>query len=137
VPEPAFRKFLVRSLGTLERELPAGYRAMVQALGQRDVQVEVQREQLAICCDGTRLAIADATLKPAARARASYAALRSILEGEHSLESAVLAELLDLRGALPDLVAFYEALRSYFNAAVRCPSFAGLLSEYLNATQPE
>lgn len=131
--EPSFRHFLTRSLATLEAELPSGYAAMALALGRRDVDVEVDGERLAICGNARYLAIADAAIKPTAQARASSAALRAILDGSYSLESAVLADVIELRGALDDLVAFYEALKAYFNAAVRCPSFAGLLAEYLAA----
>ena len=130
----AFREFLGRSLQTLEAELPAGYAAVAASLGQRDVQVEVDGERLAICSNGARLVIVDGTLRPSALARGTTSALRAILEGAHSLESAVLAELIHLQGRLEDLAAFYEALRSYFNAAVRCPSFAQLLADYLAAT---
>lgn len=130
----SFRDFLGRSLQTLEAELPAGYAAVAGCLGERDVQVEVDGERVAICGNGRRLAVVDGSLKPAAYARATTGALRAILEGAYSLESAVLAELIHLQGSLEDLVAFYEALKSYFNAAVRCPSFAGLLADYLAAT---
>lgn len=130
-----FRRFLARSLETLRSELPVGYAAVAAGLGRREVRVQVDGEELAICSDGRQLTLVDAALYPVAYAQATTAALRSILEGEESLENAVLAQRIHLQGCLDDLVAFYEALRSYFNAAVRCPSFAGLLREYLLATR--
>jgi hypothetical protein len=136
VIDRSFRHFLRCSLATLQAELPSGYAAMAEALGRRDVDVDVDGERLAICGNARHLAIADAAINPTAYARASNDALRAILNGSHSLESAVLAELIELRGPLDDLVAFYEALKAYFNAAVRCPSFAGLLAEYLAAAAP-
>jgi hypothetical protein len=133
VSEP-FRCFLERSLVTLQRELPQGYAKMAECLGQRDVAIDVDGERLAIRGDTRTLAIVDGSTHPDARAHGSTAAIRAILEGERTLESAVLAELIHLQGSLDDLVAFHAALHTYFSAAVRCPSFAGLLTEYLNAS---
>jgi hypothetical protein len=75
-------------------------------------------------------------LHPAASARGTSSALRAILEGDHTLDSAILADAITLQGSLLQLAAFYETLHAYFNAAVRCPSFAKLLDDYLDSTSP-
>lgn len=128
-----FQRFLARSLEVLESELPAGYAAVVERLGSAAVQIEVDGERLGVVGNNGRLRIVSHVLRPTAAARGTSRALREILEGERTLESAVLAETIDLQGTLVALAAFHETLHAYFNAAVRCPSFAALLDQYFEA----
>lgn len=132
----AFERFLTRSLELLARELPLGYADVAAHLGELRVKIEVDDERLGIVGDGVELTVVRTVLAPAARARGSSPALRSILEGEQTLDEAILADAIFLQGSLPSLAAFYETLVAYFNAAVRCPTFASLLDEYLGATSP-
>jgi hypothetical protein len=129
-----FQRFLARSLEVLQRELPAGYADVATRLGRRAVKIDVDGERVCLTGDGTELSLAAIPLHPAASARATATALRSILEGRHTLDSAILADAITLQGALPQLAAFYETLHAYFNAAVRCPSFAQLLDDYFQST---
>jgi hypothetical protein len=129
-----FEHFLQRSLDVLQRELPRGYDEVARRLGKRSVKIEVDGERLCIVGDGVELAIATSALHPAASAVGSSVALRAILEGVHTLDSAILADAITLQGSLSELAAFYETLHAYFSSAVRCPSFAQLLDEYFQAT---
>ena len=128
-----FQRFLRRSLDVLQRELPAGYAEVATRLGRRAVKIEVDGERLCLMGDGSELSIAPIPLRPAASASGTSAALRAILEGKHTLDSAILADAITLQGTLPQLAAFYETLHAYFNAAVRCPSFAQLLDDYFQS----
>lgn len=129
-----FQHFLQRSLDVLQRELPLGYGEVARRLGKRAVKIDVDGERLCIVGDGAELAIASTALRPTAAAFGSSRALRAILEGEHTLDSAILADAITLQGPLPELAAFYETLHAYFSSAVRCPSFAQLLDEYFQTT---
>lgn len=131
-----FQQFLRRSLEVLERELPAGYADVASRLGSRAVKIEVDGERLCLVGNGVELSLAPTPLHPAASARSTASALRAILEGEHTLDSAILADTITLQGSLPQLAVFYETLHAYFNAAVRCPSFAQLLDDYFESTSP-
>jgi hypothetical protein len=131
-----FRHFLRRSLEVLERELPAGYADVASRLGRRAVKIEVDGERLCLVGNGVELSLAPTPLHPDASARGTSSALRAILQGEHTLDSAILADAITLQGSLPQLAAFYETLHAYFNAAVRCPSFAQLLDDYFESTSP-
>lgn len=120
-----------RSLEVLARELPHGYARVAALLGGLRVTIEVDDERLGVVGDGAGLTVVSQVLSPAATARGSSDALRGILEGRQTLDHAILTDAVLLQGSLPALAAFYETLVAYFNAAVRCPSFAALLDEYL------
>ena len=110
-----FQRFLRRSLDVLQRELPAGYAEVATRLGRRAVKIEVDGERLCLMGDGSELSIAPIPLRPAASASGTSAALRAILEGKHTLDSAILADAITLQGTLPQLAAFYETLRLCFS----------------------
>jgi hypothetical protein len=129
--EAAFSAFLLRSLDALEAEHPKGFAYMADCLGQREVWLEVDGDRVVLESDGESLFRRPRGTHPSAYARASQRALVAILSGEISLDEAVLEERILLQGRLDDLVAFYAALQAYFNVAVRCPSFAALLGDYL------
>ncbi len=132
----ASQHFLRRSLEVLQHELPAGYADVASRLGRRAVKIEVDGERLCLLGNGAELSLAPTPLHPAASARGTSSALRAILEGNHTLDSAILADAITLQGSLLQLAAFYETLHAYFNAAVRCPSFAQLLDDYFKSTSP-
>ena len=132
-----FWHFLRSSLSVLEHELPAGYADVASRLGRRAVKIEVDGERLCLVGDGVELSLAPTPLHPAASASGTSSALRAILEGSHTLDSAILADAITLQGSLPQLAALYETLHAYFNAAVRCPSFAQLLDDYFESTSPK
>jgi hypothetical protein len=131
VTEGAFSSFLLRSLATLEAEHPTGFAGMLDCLGRREVWLEVEQDRVVLESDGASLTRRARGTRASAYARASEYALVAILRGEITLDEAVLQERILLQGRLDDLVAFYAALQLYFNVAVRCPSFAALLAEYL------
>jgi hypothetical protein len=131
VTDAAFSSFLLRSLDALEAEHPKGFAYMAGCLGQREVWLEVDGDRVVLESDGEALVRGLRGTHPSAYARASRSALVAILSGEISLDEAVFEERILLQGRLDDLVAFYTALQAYFNVAVRCPSFAALLGDYL------
>lgn len=127
-----FASFLQRSLTILRAEHPSGYLHMATLLGQREVWLEVGEDRAILCGDGTLIRARPRARRAAAHARAAPAVLAAILTGEVLLDEALLSERIVLTGHLDDLVALYEALQAYFNAAVRCVSFAPLLNEFLD-----
>jgi hypothetical protein len=126
-----FAAFLKRSLAVLAAEHPSGYRRMVAQLGEREVWLEVDRDSVVLCGTGSIINARPRGTHVAAHARASAPVLAAILTGDVLLEEALEREEIWLSGRLDDLAAFYEALQTYFNVAVRCISFAPLLAEFL------
>jgi len=136
VTDAPFRHFLERSLVTLRSELPHGYALVAARLGRRSVDIGVDGEALAIHGDGATLRVDGVSGVASADAGGAMGTMAEILDGTLPLNDAILSGRIHLRGKLDDLAAFFEALQTYFGAAVRCPSFAGLLDDYLAVAEP-
>jgi len=136
VTDAPFRQFLERSLVTLRGELPNGYALVAARLGTRSVDIGVDGESLSIHGDGASLRVTDVRGAPSADAGGAMGTMAEILDGTLPLNEAILSGRIYLRGKLDDLAAFFEALQTYFGAAVRCPSFAALLDDYLAVARP-
>jgi hypothetical protein len=136
----SFTGFLQRSLSLLEREAPTAHRAVVTALGDRSVNVQVDDETLALFAVRTRLVTAPPLERPTTSAKTSRRALSRLLRGELDLTEAILADDVALFGNVEDLTRLYDALLCYFRGAVRSPGFPRLLDEFLgpepSAPQP-
>lgn len=132
-----FATFLTRSLSVLEVEHPQGFAHVASLLGSREVWLEVDGERIVVCGDGTSVRTRLRGARAAAYASTTSTTLAQILNGEIHLDRALLDERILLKGQLSDLAAFYEALQAYFNVAVRCISFAALLSDYFKQVAPE
>lgn len=128
---PDFTSFLVRSLERLRAETPEGYELVCRRLGERCVAIEVDGERLSVTNLGGELEVKWGAHRAVATASASKTTLKALLRGEQGLTEAILQDQIQLVGATSDLVAFYEGLLAYFTSAVRSPSFAPLLDEFL------
>jgi hypothetical protein len=128
VAHSSFKEFLVRSLEVLAAEKPRLHAALCTLLDGKELDFSI---------DGVRVVLrftpaiemSDSAFAPHIRLASDRAAILDVLEGS-SLEEAVVAERVALRGTLDDLVLFHDALLVYLHGAVRCPSFPRLLDEY-------
>jgi hypothetical protein len=127
----SFSMFLSRSLTILELESPGAYRAVVEVLGNRSVNVQVDGELVGLLTVRQRIVTAPPLDAPTTVAITSRKALCRLLRGEQDLTQAILNDEVSLFGSLEDLTTLYDALVCYFRGAVRSPGFPPLLDEFL------
>ena len=128
MPEP-FQAFLLRSMDLLEREKPALHARLEAMLVQKELELVIDEVPLSLRFAPTMTVLDDPTA-PDIRLRSNTAVILAVMDGELSLEDAVLNDHIVLVGALRDLVLFHEALLLYLHGAVRAPSFPALFAAY-------
>jgi hypothetical protein len=129
VPQARFVSFLRRSLDALARERPDVARRLAAEIGPLAVAIEVDGDRALLSSDGRTVRCDQDARDAAVDVRADLTTLLALIDGETSLEDAVLAERVLLRGDAPDLARFHDALWLYLQGAVRAPSFPALLAE--------
>ena len=129
-PDGSFRGFLERSLEAIAAEMPAAYDALCATLGCRRVVLGIDAERVGIRCDGRRLAVGDPDPGATVEFRSSPHTLRGLTSGRLSFLDAALDDRLLLRGAVDEIVVFYDGLLAYLRGAVRSPSLPGLLDAF-------
>jgi len=112
---------------------------MCRTLAPRAVRIALDGEVVTVACTPERATLLDASDAPdvldaldAADApdvevRTSRAAIVALIDARSTLVESVLADRVELRGKLDDLVAFHDGLVVYLHGAVRAPSFPALL----------
>lgn len=126
-----FSRFLGRSLAVIARDVPPLHRRLAEHLRDRPVRVAVDVDVVDIVSDGETLELRAAHgPPPTVRLRTNAPAILRLVDGDRSLEDAVLADEVELFGAAADLVMFHESLVLYLQAAVRCPALVSLLREF-------
>ena len=132
-PELSFAHFLGRSLDALAEELPAIYAEMCRTLAPRAVRIALDGEVVTVACTPERATLLDvhgaldSLDAPAVDVRTSRAAIVALIDARSTLVESVVADRVELRGKLDDLVAFHDGLVVYLHGAVRAPSFPALL----------
>jgi hypothetical protein len=120
----------VRSFAALRAEVPSAHATMCARLAPRRLVLRVDDEAV-----GLRFAPAEATFvgasrNPAVELATSRRTILDMIDGRHTLLTAVLAELMWLRGRPADVLAFHDGLTIYLHGGVRAPSFRHLLAEF-------
>jgi hypothetical protein len=119
---------LRRSFEHLEEEVPDSYRLVLHVLGPLVVQVDVDGELFALR-GGPRLQVSDGPDRAArASITSSRAAIVDLLDAKVGLNEAVQTGLVDVLGALDDILRAHDTLLAYVHAAVRAPSHPELLA---------
>lgn len=119
---------LRRSLDHLAAEVPESYRHLLGELGPLVIEIGVDDELFSLR-RGTRLVVSNGGNGTAsARIATSRAVIVSLLDAEVSLNEAVEADQVVVRGSLDDVVRAHDALIAYAHAAVRAPSASELLT---------
>lgn len=129
--EPAwFRSHLARALDLLRRELPRAYRRVVDELGGREVGLRIGAEEVSVRFVEGLPVLGRSGGAPRVILATEAREILALADAERSVLGAILEDRVLLRGALPDLLAFHDALHVFLHGAVRCPSFDQLLDEF-------
>ncbi|AUX28299.1 hypothetical protein SOCE836_003690 [Sorangium cellulosum] len=127
-------RLLAESLAALAAELPEAHARVSARLAGRPVAIRVDGERFAVEADGgapqVRAAGAGEEVAAAVRVATSRRAILDVLDARRSLAEAVLADEVEVVGALERLVEAREALLAYVHGAVRSPSFPALLERF-------
>ena len=108
--------------------MPASYRHMLEALGPLVVEVDVDGDVFSLR-GGRRLEVTDGPASVrGARIASSRAAILDLLDARFSLDEAVQAGVVNVRGSLDDILRAHDTLLAYVHAAVRAPSHPELLA---------
>lgn len=131
-----FAPFLGHSMTLLAAEKPRLYARLCDLLRDREAGVVIDGEPVGIAFPGGAFRLVAAVTDPFIELRSSRATVLAVVDGRLTLEEAVAAEHLWLRGRLENLVLFHDALVLYLHGAVRCPSFPWLLDRYRDGRVP-
>ncbi|XXX77463.1 hypothetical protein WMF30_01640 [Sorangium sp. So ce134] len=127
-------RLLAESFAALAAELPEAHARVSARLAGRAVAIRVDGERFVVDADGcaARVRAAGAGEEPAeaVRVATSRRAILDVIDARRSLAAAVLADEVEVVGALERLVEAREALLAYVHGAVRCPSFPALLERF-------
>lgn len=119
---------LRRSVAHLAEEVPDSYLLVLDALGPLVVALDVDGEHFGLR-GGERIEVCDsAPAAPKAWISASRDAVLAVLDAAVGLEDAVESGMVEVRGALDDILRAHDTLLAYVHAAVRAPSQPGLLT---------
>jgi hypothetical protein len=128
--EPTFAALVTTSLEVLSAECPEAYTRICQLLAPHEVCLEVGAETVSIRFQPTLAEVLPLPQEPAVFFSAAKQTLLDLADARYTLESAIMRDLLHVRGKMDHLIQFYESLQLYIQGAVRCPSFPGLLTYY-------
>jgi hypothetical protein len=135
-PDARFGRFLDASLAALRVEVPEAYAAMCGALAPRALRLEVDGEIITIRFEPDVVVEVPSSEPATVVLRTSRTSILAVVDAHHTLVSATLDGLLDLRGMPTDIAAFHDAFVRYLQGGVRAPSFPRLLADFRQATPP-
>jgi hypothetical protein len=138
MPRSEFGDFLARSLAILERERPRHYAALCAAMRDRVALFRVDGPPVLVSF-GEGRATVDPVITRAPvgiESALSKQTILDLLDGELSLEEAVLSDRFFVRAPVSELHVFFQALLHYLRGAVRCPSLPTLLAAYRRGDAP-
>lgn len=125
---------LAESFEALAAELPAAYARVCAPLAGRVVEIRIDGERIvASFADGrarVRAGAGEDGEGADVRIVTSRRVILDVLDARRSLAEAVLADEVEVVGALDRLVEAHAGLTAYAHGAVRCRSFAGLLRRF-------
>lgn len=128
----SFGSYLESSLIVLEREAPGLFARLREQMGTSQVGITIGDEATVCVCFAAgkpwvRLAHQDTSVV----ASVSDEGLRELLRGDTTIEEAVAAEKLEIRGPLDSVLSLLESLNLWLHGAVRCPSLPALHASFL------
>lgn len=118
-----------RSLAALRREHPEAHGRFCRHLAGTTVALRIDGEAMTLSFDETEATLRRGVGAAPVEFTATCAALLDLVRGRLSLHDAIRAGRADLRGAVPALARFDEALMLYLHGAVRSPTFPALVRE--------
>ena len=124
------------SFAALRGEVPSAYAAMCACLAPRWLVLRVDGETVGLRFARTEATFVPTTKSPAVELTTSRGTILDMIDGRHTLLTAVLAEGMWLRGRPADVLAFHDGLTAYLHGGVRAPSFRPLLAEFRGEEGP-
>ena len=131
-----FQALIARSLALLEREHALAFAALRASLRGQRLRLEIGAERFSVTHDADTLRLGAPEGGSTVELRTTRQTLLALVEHETSLLEAVLRGRLELRGTVPALARFHDALALYLHGAVRSPSFPALLPELRHLAAP-
>jgi hypothetical protein len=131
----ALEDFLRRSFALIGRDAPAALAAMSAHLGERLVALSVDGEHARLQRGEPSPVVIAPNVPPGlvtAEATTSRATIAALVSGGSTLEGALIADALELRGALDDVLALHDALLAFARGAARSRRFSTLLDAFLS-----
>jgi len=131
----AFPRYLRAAFALLASDTPHHFAALRDTLGAMAIVIRLGDEQpLRVCiADGaasvTEAAHGDVALQLGAPA------LDALLHGEVTVEEAIAADRLAVKGKLDEVLIFLDALHIWLHGALRCPALHDLYARYLTDTR--
>ena len=126
----SFRRFLDRALTAIESEVPEAHRALCSSLERSTVRLCVDRERMIVTEEHGRVLLKDDVGDTLVEFATDSATLLALTSGDSSFLDAALDDRMIVKGAVYDIVLFYDALVLFLQAAVRSPSLPWLLDEF-------
>jgi len=102
------------------------------------IAIRVDDESVVVACDGTRIRVNEWSRreKTSAQIRTTREAILHVLDGKLAIAEAVLIDAVRARASLETLVRLNRGLAMYVHGAVRAPSFTELLDRFQMTPQP-
>ncbi len=133
--------FVARSLGVLREQQPDAFGRMCGCLEGRHVRLRLAEDVLDLRFHSDDVDLRPTRSVPLSPQRAlepapsvevttDRRAILALVDGTHTLMSAVMADELILRGSVDGLLAFHDGLGFYLHGAVRSLGFPGLLHAF-------
>jgi hypothetical protein len=128
----AWARRLEQALGLLARDAPLHFAATRAHLDGRAALVRVGDGPARRVCLAQGPPFVTAGLEGALEVALSEADLDAFLRGQVTLEEAVEADRLRVRGSVDDVLRLFDALASWLHGALRCPRLAQLRDQQIS-----
>jgi hypothetical protein len=128
--QPDFFWFLQESISILEREVRSNYCQLSSELGALRANIALGNKKRVVYFEGGRFIISLDLSKHDIEVSLSDRAVIDVIDAKYSLENAVRADMIRVKGKLDVLEQFRSCLGIYLNGALRSPGFPRLLYEY-------
>jgi hypothetical protein len=129
-PEFSLAWFIATSLEALHAECPAAYALLCAQLAPRRARLTVDGETVMLTFEAGAVRVLTRARNPAVQLVTTRRTILDVIDARLTLQEAVLAEAILLKGRPNDLAAFHEGLIMYVRGAVRCPAFPPLLDRF-------
>jgi len=131
----AFPRTLRAAFALLASDTPTHYAALRDTLGALAIVIRLGDEQpLRVCIADGAASITEASHGEVAL-QLGEPAFDALLHGELTVEEAIAADRLAVKGKLDEVLIFLDALHIWLHGALRCPSLHDLYARYLTDTR--
>jgi hypothetical protein len=131
----AFPRYLRAAFALLAADTPAHFAALRDTLGALAIVIRLGDEQpLRVCIADGAPSITEASQGEVAL-QLGEPAFDALLHGELTVEEAIAADRLAVKGKLDEVLIFLDALHIWLHGALRCPALHDLYARYLTDTR--